>query len=180
MDDDDDDLFMTTLIDRYAARPDNLENLCLAQFAANYDVKYGEKENDDDIIPDQLDTENGDKQSKTIILKKGLGKMTKRQKECVIRMHRYNREKNPEKFYLGELMLFLPWRNGDLDIIAGYPNYATRYRAEHIMEMEAKYSKCAQTLDEVAEEFNQYGSPEHAWHNLEPTAEQGRMEAEND
>ena len=44
MDDDDDDLFMTGLIDRYAARPDNLENLCLAKFAANYDVIYGAKE----------------------------------------------------------------------------------------------------------------------------------------
>ena len=32
--------------------------------------------------------------------------MRKRQKECVIRMHRYNREKNPEKFYHGNLCCF--------------------------------------------------------------------------
>ena len=108
--------------------------------------------------------------------------MRKRQKECVIRTHRYNREKNPEKFYHGKLMLFLPWRNEDLDIIAGNPNYATRYRAEleHIMEMEAKYSKCAQTLDEAVEVFNQYSPPEHAWQNVAPTAEQERIEAETD
>ena len=62
------------MIDRYAARPVNLENLCLGQIVANYDTIYGAKENDDDIIPNQLDTENGDKQSNTIILKKGLGK----------------------------------------------------------------------------------------------------------
>ena len=61
---------MTSLIDRYAGRPDIPEHLCLAEFAANYDVKYGEKENDDDIIPDQLDIEKGDKQSNAIILKK--------------------------------------------------------------------------------------------------------------
>ena len=70
-DDDDDDLYMISLIDRYAARPDILEHLCLAEFAANYDVKDGEKENDDDIIPNQLDVEKGDNQSNTIILKKG-------------------------------------------------------------------------------------------------------------
>ena len=38
LDNDDDDLYMTSLIDRYAARPDILEHLCLAEFAANYDV----------------------------------------------------------------------------------------------------------------------------------------------
>ena len=37
-----------------------------------------------------------------------LGKMRKRQKECVIRMHRYNHEKYPEKFYRGKLMLHSP------------------------------------------------------------------------
>ena len=76
-------------------------------------------------------------------------------------------------------MLFLPWRNKDVDIIAGYPNYATRYRAEleYIMEMKSKYSKCAQTLEEAVEEFNQYGPPAE---NVAPTAEQERMEAENE
>ena len=38
LEDDNDDLHMTSLIDRYAARPDILEHLCLAEFAANYDV----------------------------------------------------------------------------------------------------------------------------------------------
>ena len=53
-------------------------------------------------------------------------------------MHRHNRESNPEKFYHRKLMMCLTWRNADLDIIAGYPNYETRYRAklEHIMELE--------------------------------------------
>ena len=37
-------------IGRYAARPDILEHICLAQFAANYDVKYGEKAYDDIML----------------------------------------------------------------------------------------------------------------------------------
>ena len=36
MDKDSEDIYQTSLIDRYAARPDSLENLCLADFAANY------------------------------------------------------------------------------------------------------------------------------------------------
>ena len=43
MDADDDDVFATSLIDRYDARPYNLENLCLAEFAVNYDVVAGKK-----------------------------------------------------------------------------------------------------------------------------------------
>ena len=36
--DDDEDAFATHLIDRYAARPLSLHNICLATFAVTYDV----------------------------------------------------------------------------------------------------------------------------------------------
>ena len=38
---------MTSLIGRYAARPESLEGMCSAEFASNYDVKYGKTETDD-------------------------------------------------------------------------------------------------------------------------------------
>ena len=36
--DDDKDVFATSLIDRYAARPVSLQNMCIATFAVTYDV----------------------------------------------------------------------------------------------------------------------------------------------
>ena len=36
--DDDDDVFATSVIDRYAARPLVLQNICLATFAVMFDV----------------------------------------------------------------------------------------------------------------------------------------------
>ena len=36
MDDDDEDVFATSIIDRYAARPPILVNMCLATFAVKY------------------------------------------------------------------------------------------------------------------------------------------------
>ena len=36
--DDDEDVFATGVIDRYAARPLALQNICLATFAVMYDV----------------------------------------------------------------------------------------------------------------------------------------------
>ena len=38
MDYDDKDVFATNIIDRYAARPPILSNMCLATFAVNYNV----------------------------------------------------------------------------------------------------------------------------------------------
>ena len=38
MDDDDTNVFATSIIDRYAARPSDLKQMCLASFAINYDV----------------------------------------------------------------------------------------------------------------------------------------------
>ena len=35
---DDEDIFATSVIDRYAARPVSLQNMCLATFAVTYDV----------------------------------------------------------------------------------------------------------------------------------------------
>ena len=37
LEDDDENIFETNLIDRYAARPNNLEDLCLAEFASLYE-----------------------------------------------------------------------------------------------------------------------------------------------
>ena len=38
MDDDETNVFATSVIDRYAARPNDLKEMCLASFAVNYDV----------------------------------------------------------------------------------------------------------------------------------------------
>ena len=37
---DDEDIFATSLIDRYATRPVSLQNICLATFAVIYDVSH--------------------------------------------------------------------------------------------------------------------------------------------
>ena len=39
MEDDDDNVFATSLIGRYVARPNELQNMCLATFAVTYDVE---------------------------------------------------------------------------------------------------------------------------------------------
>ena len=46
MDEDDEDIFMISIHDRYAARPNDKDMMCLANFAVNYEVVYSNgKEN---------------------------------------------------------------------------------------------------------------------------------------
>ena len=89
MNDDDDDVFATSLIDQYAARPQSLNNVCLATFAVNYEVQSTKMstnttDSDSDIEQSEdLNThqhENSNINIKKIRLKNGLGSMQKKKK----------------------------------------------------------------------------------------------------
>ena len=52
--DGDEDAFTTSLIDRYAARPVPLQNMCLATFAVTYDViQSAKKKEETDGVKDE-------------------------------------------------------------------------------------------------------------------------------
>ena len=73
MDDDSKVIFMQSIHDRYVARPDELKDMCLTYFAAKYS------------------TGSDDTSKKNVItLKNNIGKMRLRQKEVIIRTHRYS------------------------------------------------------------------------------------------
>ena len=44
LDDDNEDVYQTSLIDRYASRPPELKDICFAEFAANYSIVSCNKE----------------------------------------------------------------------------------------------------------------------------------------
>ena len=130
LEDDDEDLYLTSLVDRYAARPDCLENTCLAEFAANYSAnirsEYDNKGNEH--TPNSFEDKYNDKRQNLIHLKNGLGTMHKRRQEVIIRFHKYNVEKESEKYYRGKLMLYVPWRKEDDDILGDSEAYIEQYR----------------------------------------------------
>ena len=57
---DDEDVFATSLIDRYAARPVSLQNMCLATFAVTYDVIQSstKKEETDGVNDEEEEMQN--------------------------------------------------------------------------------------------------------------------------
>ncbi|KAG8171564.1 hypothetical protein JTE90_026094 [Oedothorax gibbosus] len=89
------DIFETNLLERYIQRPDSYENMSLAEFAAW--------------------TESSLKGSP---LKNGKGFVRKRKKPKIIQYRKYREHIEPEQYYREQIMLFLPWRNEQNDILS--------------------------------------------------------------
>ena len=112
LDDSDTDIYCKNIIDRYAARPQTLENMSLAEFAANYTYKQERHNNvmeDKDELTGESEREFGDDdnddnnnsivQTSIITLQNGLGSMRKRKRKAIIRWHNFNIQKEPEKHF---------------------------------------------------------------------------------
>ena len=136
LEDDDEDVFKTCIHEHYAMRPDDLEDMCLANFVAKYDV-----------APHDASGKN------VIDLKDAkLGRMRKRGKDAVIRTHRFSED--TFKYYYSKLLLFLPWRNED-ELLGGYESYQDHYNeVMRIIEENAEsFNLNSKMIDEALEEY---------------------------
>ena len=95
---------LNNMIDSYyPARPDNLENMCLYDFASNYVHNYKIKKSN------KLDTYE---------LKKNLGFITKRTKPVFLSTPTFSPNNiNREKYFHQIIILFKPWRNENDDLL---------------------------------------------------------------
>ncbi|XP_043472427.1 uncharacterized protein LOC122505072 [Leptopilina heterotoma] len=132
------DIFEKNLIDHYANRPvdDRFDVMCLAYFAAYYmyaktikdkknNIKNENNENYDEANIDNIE-ENVHKSSWIKLLNND-GYVRYRKNPRVIRFRRYNKETDPENFYREQLMLYVPWRNEELELLNNEINIKDRY-----------------------------------------------------
>ena len=73
LDGDDTDVFQKSLVDRYKHRPEQLKDMCLAEFAASYSTCYNSK--DDEVYNDELPDTDSEGSTKKIRLTGGYGQM---------------------------------------------------------------------------------------------------------
>ena len=113
------DIFVEGLIDMYINRPDEMKNVCLADFASLYNVSKKQTNNvhitensdGEDVIDNEIDEFN------PLKMKNGKGWIKKRTKKKIIRYRNFKLHQDPENYYREQLMLFLPWGNEEEDII---------------------------------------------------------------
>ena len=75
LDDDDPNVFLKNLLDRYQHRPQEVQAMCLAEFAATFATDYKPKDDDEsqsDVLPT---TSSSEAKSSQITLTDGFGKM---------------------------------------------------------------------------------------------------------
>ncbi|XP_078375419.1 uncharacterized protein LOC144658809 isoform X2 [Oculina patagonica] len=138
LEEDSTDIFMSNIIERYSDRPNIVDQLCLAEFAAYYYKDY--KQNPDEfndvqpnVLSDQLVESNHDSNSESIlppIIKLiNAQEIMKLQKvKAVIRFHTPSKTKEPEKFYHHLLMLYFPWRKESDLLGRGDQLYLTKFQ----------------------------------------------------
>ena len=120
----------TTIIDRYEARPDYLDVMCLAQFSISYIYmgklpKGAQISNDLDNDEFNCSSLKSDDQKifnqekflpKYIALTDGLGFMRLRSYPSVLRIHDSRKKDQDHEKYYSELLLFSHWKNEQEDI----------------------------------------------------------------
>ena len=172
---DDEDVFATSVIDRYAARPLALQNICLATFAVMYDIilsstQTGETE-DLNTEEDLHNTENAHSLTK-MKLKKRLGVIRKRKQQAILYTRRYKVHTEPEKCYHPKLLLYYPWNHED-DIISTYQSYHDSYLSkQHIIHQNAqKFSEDCVAFDIDPQDLEN-NMPQSAWEMVAPNIAQ--------
>ena len=142
LDDESTDIFMSNIIERYSDRPNIVEQLCLAEFAAYYYKDY-KKDPDqfNDVQPivlcDDVVESNHVSNCESIFpplnikLNNGQETMKRRKIKAVIRFHTPSRAKEPERFYHHLLMLYFPWRK-ETDLLADDHLYLTKFEESEV------------------------------------------------
>ena len=149
LEDNDTDVFMTSIHDRYENRPDHLEHMCLAEFATTYSPST--RRNEDHISS-----------GKQIVLKNELGLMSKRSKPLILRTHSFPEDSS--EFFLGKLLLFYPWRKED-SIKRKDETYQERYNSVcEVVETNAKpFNLDRKDIDLAFADYLENGRVETDW-----------------
>ncbi|XP_070191701.1 uncharacterized protein [Littorina saxatilis] len=189
MKDEDTDVTLTSLIDRYSERPKELENICLADFATSYDMRKAgsnsrtgknTKKKEQDFLPegeyeeDATDNIWNNDSSSGHLYKLPDGKVLHhRRKPKVLRCVRFSLESDSENHYREKLMLYIPWRNEDKDIIGGCGTCHERFEQmkETVFEVSSKFETNATAVDQAVEQVQKDGIDEEAWDGVAPQAQ---------
>ena len=193
------DIESSNIIQRYSKRPKQLSKFCLADYVSKVDVIYPkgdkllenlEEKNDDEIDESSSSDENenplqdendaNDRRTSDILYETKNGtKYKKRKVARIIRYVRYNKKNDSENYYRERLMLFIPWRNEERDLISGFKTFEAHYKAlkTSIESKSNEYEHHAEELELARQMMEDEDSP---YDQIAPNAEQENREAEDE
>ena len=82
----------------------------------------------EDNLEDENDADNSQSSDLLYETKNGI-RYKKRKVPRIIRYVRYNKKNDAENYYRERLMLFIPWRNEQEDLISSFDTFAAHYNS---------------------------------------------------
>ena len=167
MSDESEEIHSGGLLKRYVERPDILQNVTLADWAAWYDScgkqnhKKPHKKADIDNLPVETGDENNDDElfndENSVVSVSSNKTIKKRSQARIIRSVWFNKEAHPEKHYRELIMLFTPWRNEQTDLIGSFSSFQEHYLAHYdeISEQMRQYAVCSEDLNEIQQHLQE-------------------------
>ena len=187
MEDDNEDIFYKNILDRYAARPDCLESLCLAEFASQYTYcsKHPSAQPQDDDIRDEQENPETATHAKKIQLKDGMGFMRKKKVPAIIRTHQFSQTKQPNEFCHAQLLLYFPWRKEVVDLCKS--SYEEKYAAEleTIQKNRVNFEHHSEEVEDAYDHLQTVGVDEQSWvtiaaESVQQNCDDGIVEKDNE
>ena len=171
--DSDTNVFQTGVYERYAARPSTAEflNMSLAEFAVWYEYTGA-----------PVNVSNPPKGHHQ--LQNGLGWVRKRTFSACLRVPHKTPEAHGDDYYYHLLLLYLPWRDEENDLLSGYPDAQSAFLGRH-NELhygdDTRYHQFANELQRTVlqlRELNRYGGD--LYNGIAPSTLQTEMDAANE
>ncbi|XP_029949267.1 uncharacterized protein LOC115389839 [Salarias fasciatus] len=173
-----DDMWMTSIVDRYRNRPDGgeFDNMCIATFASEYRVLTR-----NEISPNRIELKN----------KLGFILRRTRSQFAVVRYMRFNLDKQREAYFQGVLQLFLPYRSDSELKPEGFQLFEQFYNDGEVTFGDGSVHRVKVVVDENRARFeidpenleraeeiahHVHGLEEDAWGDLCPEQELERAE----
>ena len=189
------DVESDSVIQRYSKRPKQLSKFCLADYVSKVDIIYpkGNKvpekvndKNDDDRgdssssneSEDSLDDDNSQCSDLLYRTKNGI-KYKKRKVPRIIRYVKYNKKKDPENYFREQLMLFVPWRNEQKDLLHSFDTYKAHYNSVQ-MSLIPKRNEYEHHIEELELARQMMEDEQREYDQTAPNAKQENREAEEE
>lgn len=174
------DIECFNLLTRYAKRPKTMENITLADFAANHVTKNNRpvkkrhvpsQLTTEDLIPEKACPDSDDNLSDPEMEDKTMYRKVRTSR--IIRYVHFNPDTDEEKFCRERIMLFSPWRNEEHDLISGFLSYKEKNEniRKQIEKERNQYEPFRKQVDEAEKHLNEEADMQEIWDNIAPVAE---------
>ena len=142
--------------------------------------RKNDDENDESSSSDEDENDVDDSHTSDLLYKAKNGtKYNKRKVQRIIRYVKYNKKNVSENYYRERLMLFVPWRNEERDLISGIDTFEGHYKSLK-KSIESKSNEYEHHAEEIEIARQMMEDENNTYDQIAPNTEQENRETEEE